>query len=88
MRSMDRPKTSHSWISAFAARLMQLEPSLPPGTAIQLAVHNHEFAQTLSPELAAHEFVNSQIAEAAAAAATPGVPSAPPRRRSLRFWRR
>ena len=53
--------TSHAWIGGFAARLMQLKPGLHPGSAIHLAVQNHEVAQRMQPQMAAEEFAVRQV---------------------------
>lgn len=53
---MDFHNTSHSWLSAFAARLMQLRPSMSAEQAVRRAVASIHEAAGLDPWIAAEIF--------------------------------
>jgi len=48
---------THSWIGSFAARLIQLRPTLNIGSAVQYAVMSIHHASDLDPRRAAEIFV-------------------------------
>jgi len=49
--------TSHSWLGAFAARLLELHPQTKIGTAIRAAVRTYHDAIGFDPRVAAEHFL-------------------------------
>jgi hypothetical protein len=47
------PQSSHAWLATFAARLIQLRPSMSAASAVRHAVANFHHAEGLDPRHAA-----------------------------------
>jgi hypothetical protein len=61
---MENQRTSHSWLSAFADRLMQLRPSMSAEQAVRRAVASIHEAAGLDPSIAADIFALARSPEA------------------------
>jgi hypothetical protein len=59
---MAENQSSNVWIGQFVLRLMELRPSIPMLDAVQYAVFEYPYAQSLEPEQAAAIFAgNTQL---------------------------
>jgi hypothetical protein len=70
--SMENQYSSHSWLSAFADKLMQLRPSMSPEQAVRRAVASIHQTAGLDPRIAAEIFAMTHSS---------GAPAAVPRER-------
>ena len=57
----DDPSSTHAWLGTFAARLMQLCPTMGPGSAVRHAVRSIHDAAGLDPRRAAELLVTNQL---------------------------
>ena len=62
MTAMDVARSSHWWLSKFAARLLRLNPNASAPTAIRRAVANYDQAAHLDPEFAADRYYRKAVA--------------------------
>jgi hypothetical protein len=62
MTAMDVARSSHWWLSKFAARLLSLYPDASAPSAIRRAVANYDKAAHLDPEFAADVYYRKAVA--------------------------
>ena len=58
---MDSARSSHWWLSTFAARLIQLNPNVTAPSAIRRAVAHYDKAAHLDPGYAAEIYVRQAL---------------------------